>query len=166
MWPSTDSLWVLTSASPDEIRLWLGRRLATGDLLMGYPEEVDMERVEIPDGMKAVGVWWERRSASRRESMVEKELLRCQGMDIRSATVERLTGEQYGVVLKVYVMERHREIRLSGVRKLPDFEELMTAREIIFSEDIDAQKEFGRIHVELWNGAFFEFWADVYEMTP
>ncbi len=58
-WPSTDTVWIITSASPEDVRGWLGERFRPDDILIGFPTDRPMEPCEVPDGMKALGVWWD-----------------------------------------------------------------------------------------------------------
>jgi len=66
-WPSTDTIWIITRATPSEIREWLGERIAPDDLVVGFPKPLsqpglvgyEVEAYEVPEGMKAYGVWWD-----------------------------------------------------------------------------------------------------------
>ena len=66
-WPSTDTIWIITCASPSDIREWLGERFAPDDLLEGLPKPDSqpgsvgyaVENYDVPTGMKAYGVWWD-----------------------------------------------------------------------------------------------------------
>lgn len=56
-WPSTDTVWVVTSASADDVNTWLGDRFQSDELIIGIPDHV--EHIEIPDGFEAIGVWYD-----------------------------------------------------------------------------------------------------------
>lgn len=56
-WPSTDTVWVITSASPDDVKAWLGERFQADELIIGLPDHV--EQVEIPGEHEAIGVWYD-----------------------------------------------------------------------------------------------------------
>jgi hypothetical protein len=58
-WPSTDTVWIITSAGVDDIKDWLGRRFFADDLLIGFPEAMKIEEAQIPVDMNAIGVWWD-----------------------------------------------------------------------------------------------------------
>lgn len=59
-WPSSDTLWIITSAAPEEVRNWFPERLAPDELLDGFDAcAVDIELVAVPDEMRAVGAWYD-----------------------------------------------------------------------------------------------------------
>jgi len=59
-WPSSDTIWIVTSAASDEILEWLGERFRPDDELWdGWTEHLTRETVEVPDGHRPVGVWWD-----------------------------------------------------------------------------------------------------------
>ncbi|MHC4477052.1 MAG: hypothetical protein ACYTEL_15505 [Planctomycetota bacterium] len=60
-WPATDTVWIITEASPDDVKKWLGDRFRADDILRGFPMEgyYRTERYDLPDGMQAIGVWWD-----------------------------------------------------------------------------------------------------------
>jgi hypothetical protein len=57
-WPSTDTVWIITSASVDEVRAWLGERFRPDEVREGWTDR-PRERYAVPAGMKPVGVWWD-----------------------------------------------------------------------------------------------------------
>lgn len=58
-WPSTDTVWVITGESVEEVKGWLGERFAADDIIVGFSEEYAIEKYDVPDGMEAIGVWWD-----------------------------------------------------------------------------------------------------------
>lgn len=59
-WPSTDTVWVITSATPDDVETWLSKDWAQDEILEGFDlSEGPMEPYEIPQGMRAIGLWWD-----------------------------------------------------------------------------------------------------------
>lgn len=58
-WPSTDTVWIITSANPNEVKSWLGDRFQPDDLFIGFPEFYNFEPYDIPQGQQAIGVWWD-----------------------------------------------------------------------------------------------------------
>lgn len=59
-WPSTDTIWVITKASSDEVRSWFPDELAPDDVFEGFSGSAStIEAYSIPDGMRAVGIWYD-----------------------------------------------------------------------------------------------------------
>jgi hypothetical protein len=66
-WPSTDTIWIITSAATVDVRQWLSERFAPDDVIEGFPQPgsqpgffgYEVENYKIPQGMKAYGVWWD-----------------------------------------------------------------------------------------------------------
>jgi hypothetical protein len=59
-WPSTDTVWIITRAGADEVKRWLGKRFEADDILVGWSKEKDLvEFYKVPEGMQAIGVWWD-----------------------------------------------------------------------------------------------------------
>lgn len=60
-WPSTDTIWIITSASPDNVKNWLGQRFQADDIFVGLHADdyYKSEPYDIPNGMQAIGVWWD-----------------------------------------------------------------------------------------------------------
>jgi len=58
-WPSTDTVWVITGESVEEVKGWLGERFAADDIIVGFSGEYPIEKYDVPDGMEAIGVWWD-----------------------------------------------------------------------------------------------------------
>jgi len=58
-WPSTDTIWIITSVGSDEVDTWLGERFHGDDYILGFPDSYPIEDYEIPEGMQAIGVWWD-----------------------------------------------------------------------------------------------------------
>ncbi len=58
-WPSTDTVWVLTTATPDELQSWLGDRFRADDILEGFPAHRPVEKVAIADNFVALCVWYD-----------------------------------------------------------------------------------------------------------
>ncbi len=56
-WPSTDTIWIITSKPLDVVRTWLPERVAPDDWLDGCP--TDVEAYKVPAGMKAIGAWYD-----------------------------------------------------------------------------------------------------------
>lgn len=59
-WPSTDTIWIVTSASQDEVRGWFPDHLAPDAMLNGFDDSpASLEDCEIPSGMHAIGAWYD-----------------------------------------------------------------------------------------------------------
>jgi hypothetical protein len=59
-WPSTDTIWVITSALPQEVRSWFPERLAPDEVVDGFAGSASsLETYSIPKGMRAVGIWYD-----------------------------------------------------------------------------------------------------------
>jgi|SRR5215471_16101974 len=57
-WPTTDTIWVVTSSTEAELRAWLGDRFAPDEVLTDFAKR-EAEPLPIPPGMVAFGVWWD-----------------------------------------------------------------------------------------------------------
>lgn len=59
-WPATDTIWIITSAAPAEVRSWFPERLAPDDVYDGFSSDVrPVEPYAIPPGMRAIGAWYD-----------------------------------------------------------------------------------------------------------
>ncbi len=59
-WPWSDTVWLVTSASPDEVSGWLGKKFRADELILGFEHDSrKIEPYQIPQGMNAIGVWWD-----------------------------------------------------------------------------------------------------------
>lgn len=59
-WPATDTIWIITSAAPSQVRSWFPERLAPDDFYDGFNSDVrPLEPYKIPPGMRAVGAWYD-----------------------------------------------------------------------------------------------------------
>jgi hypothetical protein len=59
-WPWSDTLWIITSANADEVKQWLGEPYHADELLTGFEREIrKLEKYPLPEGMNAIGVWWD-----------------------------------------------------------------------------------------------------------
>jgi len=59
-WPSTDTIWIITTATPNEVRAWFPKQLAPDDVFDGFEGSAsNIEKYSIPKGMRAVGVWYD-----------------------------------------------------------------------------------------------------------
>ncbi len=58
-WPSTDTVWIITSAPISEVKTWLGERFHADDIFDGWTDHVRREPYAVPPGMKPIGIWWD-----------------------------------------------------------------------------------------------------------
>jgi hypothetical protein len=58
-WPTTDTIWIITSADPNEVTQWIPDSMKADDILIGFPTEVPLEPYKIPAGFQAIGIWWD-----------------------------------------------------------------------------------------------------------
>lgn len=59
-WPWSDTVWLITSAKPEEVKNWLDGPFQADDLISGFDQESrKVEHYQIPQGMNAIGVWWD-----------------------------------------------------------------------------------------------------------
>lgn len=58
-WPSTETVWIITSASPEDVVGWLGERFRADEILDGWIPGNIREPYTVPIEMKSIGVWWD-----------------------------------------------------------------------------------------------------------
>jgi hypothetical protein len=59
-WPTTDTIWVITTAAPQEVRSWFPERFAPDDVMDRFADAASsIEPYSIPKGMHAVGIWYD-----------------------------------------------------------------------------------------------------------
>ncbi len=59
-WPWSDTVWIITSATPYEVRDWLGEQFRADSLILGFARDSrKVEPYQLPQGMSAIGVWWD-----------------------------------------------------------------------------------------------------------
>lgn len=58
-WPTSETVWIISSATPADVASWLGERFAADELHDGFPSDQAYEPLTIPEGMRAIGVWWD-----------------------------------------------------------------------------------------------------------
>jgi hypothetical protein len=59
-WPSTDTIWVITTASPEEVQSWLPEKLRPDDVILGFKDwPGPYEKYDVPVGYRAIGLWYD-----------------------------------------------------------------------------------------------------------
>jgi hypothetical protein len=58
-WPYSDTVYIMTSASPEEVASWFEEDFAPDETWDGFVDGQSYERYSIPTGFKAIGCWWD-----------------------------------------------------------------------------------------------------------
>ncbi|MCB9879018.1 MAG: hypothetical protein H6835_15595 [Planctomycetes bacterium] len=58
-WPFADTVWVITAAAPEVVRSWMPERLEPDDVFDGLPSDRAIEPRAVPEGLRAVGLWYD-----------------------------------------------------------------------------------------------------------
>jgi hypothetical protein len=58
-WPFSDTVWVITSAEPQEVAGWFDEAIRPDEYGRGWTEGVAFEPCPIPPGMHPVYCWWD-----------------------------------------------------------------------------------------------------------
>jgi len=58
-WPFSDTVYVMTSASDEEVMSWFPSELAPDVVEEAYPLNGRFEPCEVPAGARVVACWWD-----------------------------------------------------------------------------------------------------------
>jgi len=58
-WPFSDTVYVMTTATPDEVASWFDERLRPDEVWDGFISGVAYEPYVSPSGFRPVGLWWD-----------------------------------------------------------------------------------------------------------
>lgn len=59
-WPATDTVWIITTASREEVRNWIPERIKPDDILADIgPATGKKEALTVPPGSHTWGLWWD-----------------------------------------------------------------------------------------------------------
>ena len=58
-WPFSDTVWVITSAEPQEVERWFPEELRPDECFVGWTDGVAYEPLNVPAGMRPVACWWD-----------------------------------------------------------------------------------------------------------
>jgi hypothetical protein len=58
-WPFSDTVWVITSASPGKVAEWFDESVRPDECYLGWHENVATEPYAVPAGMEPVTCWWD-----------------------------------------------------------------------------------------------------------
>ncbi len=59
LWPCSDTIWIITSAAPNEVAEWFDVAIRPDACSAGWTNDVLFEPVQVPEGMQAVACWWD-----------------------------------------------------------------------------------------------------------
>lgn len=57
-WPFSDTVYILTSASPDEVASWFPKELTPDETWAGFVDQ-PYEPYQIPEGTRPIACWWD-----------------------------------------------------------------------------------------------------------
>jgi len=58
-WPSTDTIWIITKVSVEQVRAWLPARIEPDDIIDGFDNSNTLvEQFEVPACYRAIGLWY------------------------------------------------------------------------------------------------------------
>jgi hypothetical protein len=58
-WPFSDTVWIITSAEPEDVSGWFNETLRPDECWSGWTDGIIFEPCEVPPGMKPVACWWD-----------------------------------------------------------------------------------------------------------
>jgi len=58
-WPFAETVWVITSAEPEEVKSWFTPEMAPDDVWTGWTNDRSIEPVSVPAGMRPVACWYD-----------------------------------------------------------------------------------------------------------
>lgn len=58
-WPFSDMIWVITSAAMEEVKGWFPEVIRPDEVRTGWMTGKEYEPVEVPQGMKPIGCFWD-----------------------------------------------------------------------------------------------------------
>jgi hypothetical protein len=58
-WPFSDTVWIVTSETPDEVETWFPEHLKPDMCLSGWIDGASYEKIEVQPGMRPVACWWD-----------------------------------------------------------------------------------------------------------
>lgn len=58
-WPFSDTVWVITTAGPEEVAGWFDEDVRPDDCRRGWTEGVEFEEYTVPKGMSPISCWWD-----------------------------------------------------------------------------------------------------------
>jgi hypothetical protein len=59
MWPFSDTVWIITSATPQTVADWFNSTMRPDGCSAGWTDGLSFEPINIPGGMQPVACWWD-----------------------------------------------------------------------------------------------------------
>mgnify|MGYP006203075923 CR=1 FL=1 len=57
-WPFSDTVYIMTSATPEQVAAWFPEHLRPDDTWAGFVDQ-SYEPYQVPDGVQPVACWWD-----------------------------------------------------------------------------------------------------------
>ena len=58
-WPFSDTVWIMTNTSPPDVESWFPKELAPDEVWEGWPEDIEVEEVDLEPGHRPVAAWYD-----------------------------------------------------------------------------------------------------------
>jgi hypothetical protein len=58
-WPFSDTVYIMTTATPDEVGSWFPESLRPDESWLGFAVDQAYEPYDVPAGHQVVAVWWD-----------------------------------------------------------------------------------------------------------
>jgi hypothetical protein len=58
-WPFSDTVWIITSASPEEVLEWFPEEVRPDECCRGWTDGMTFEPYSLPPGKHPVACWWD-----------------------------------------------------------------------------------------------------------
>jgi len=58
-WPFSDTVYIMTTASPEEVAAWFDAGFAPDEVFEGFNPDETYEEYVVPDGVRPIGCWWD-----------------------------------------------------------------------------------------------------------
>ncbi len=58
-WPFSDTVWVVSSAEPEEVKSWFEESIAPDECWAGWTDGVSFEPLDVPAGKLPIACWWD-----------------------------------------------------------------------------------------------------------
>jgi hypothetical protein len=58
-WPFSDTVWIITSAEPEQVVTWFTEEMRPDECSSGWSESAMTEFCPIPTGMQPIACWWD-----------------------------------------------------------------------------------------------------------
>lgn len=58
-WPFSDTVWIITTARPEEVSSWFDEEVRPDECRRGWTEGVTFEECPVSPGMSPIACWWD-----------------------------------------------------------------------------------------------------------